>query len=65
MRLEAIHQAVPEDQAAALLDMVVIGILLSSLKGAWDISDEINQLFPECQWTSAEYFLAEAWKGKL
>ncbi|KAI9657634.1 MAG: hypothetical protein M1821_002810 [Bathelium mastoideum] len=62
--LEAVHHAVSDDQASALLKDVAIGILLSSLKGAWDISDELNQLFPDYEFTRAESFLAKAWEGK-
>ncbi|PGH27943.1 hypothetical protein AJ80_00197 [Polytolypa hystricis UAMH7299] len=63
--LEAVHRAVSEDQASALLKMVSIGILLSSSKGAWDSSDELNQLFPDYKFTPIEEFLAKAWEGKL
>ncbi|KAI0206803.1 hypothetical protein F4808DRAFT_454721 [Astrocystis sublimbata] len=59
--LEAVHQAVSEDQAQALLKMVCIGTLLSSSKGAWDSSDEMNQLFPDHKFTPIEEFLSEVW----
>ena len=36
----------------------------SSLKGAWDISDEMNQLFPDYKFTPIEDFLTEVWSGK-
>ncbi|RYO97882.1 hypothetical protein DL765_011007 [Monosporascus sp. GIB2] len=62
--LEAVHRAVSDDQASALLKAVSIGILLSSLKGAWDISDEMNQLFPDYEFTRIEDFLARTWEGK-
>jgi hypothetical protein len=62
--LQAVHKAVLEDQAAALLKAVSIGILLSSSKGAWDISDEWNQLLPDYKFTSKENFLTQAWEGK-
>ncbi|KAH8590954.1 hypothetical protein B0O99DRAFT_654634 [Bisporella sp. PMI_857] len=62
--LEAVHSAVSEDQASALLKAVTIGILQSSLKGAWDISDELNQLFPDYEFTPIEDFLAKTWEGK-
>ncbi|KAI1423678.1 hypothetical protein F5Y12DRAFT_756173 [Xylaria sp. FL1777] len=63
--LEAVHQAVPDDQAQALLKAVCIGTLLSSSKGAWDSSDEMNQLFPEYEFTPIEEFLSKVWGGKL
>ncbi|RYC64224.1 hypothetical protein CHU98_g1993 [Xylaria longipes] len=62
--LEAVHQAVPNDQAQALLKMVCIGTLLSSSKGAWDSSDEMNQLFPEYKFTPIEEFLSKVWDGE-
>jgi hypothetical protein len=62
--LEAVHRAVSADQASALLKAVSIGILLSSSKGAWDISNELNDLFPDYEFTAIEDFLAKAWEGK-
>ncbi|KAI2616660.1 NAD(P)-binding protein [Hypomontagnella submonticulosa] len=62
--LQAVHKAVSEDQASALLKAVSIGILLSSTKGAWDISDEWNQLLPDYKFTPIEDFLGEVWGGK-
>lgn len=43
---------------------VCIGILLSSSKGAWDSSDEFNQILPEYEFTRAEDFLSKVWEGK-
>ncbi|KAI1105977.1 hypothetical protein F4804DRAFT_302512 [Jackrogersella minutella] len=63
--LEAVHSAVSAEEASALLKVVPIGILLSSAKGAWDVSDEMNQLFPEYQFTPPEDFLSKVWEGKL
>ncbi|KAI1085985.1 NAD(P)-binding protein [Rostrohypoxylon terebratum] len=62
--IEAIHQMVSADQAAAFLKAVSIGILLSSSKGAWDISDDMNRLFPDFEFTSIEKFLTGIWEGK-
>ncbi|KAK5628945.1 hypothetical protein RRF57_004660 [Xylaria bambusicola] len=62
--LEAVHQAVPDDQAQALLKAVCIGTLLSSSKGAWESSDEINRLCPEYEFTPIESFLSKVWGGK-
>lgn len=58
------HQAVPDEQFAGLLAEVPIGFLLSSVKGAWDISDELNQLFPECELDRMEEFLIKVWAEK-
>lgn len=62
--LQAVHHAVPDDQAQALLKQVAIGFLLSSSKGAWDVSDDFNQMFPDYEFTSIEDFLTKVWEGK-
>ncbi|RYP70320.1 hypothetical protein DL769_005026 [Monosporascus sp. CRB-8-3] len=62
--LEAVHRAVSRDQASALLKAVSIGVLLSGSKGAWDVSDEWNRLFPDYEFTRIEDFLAKTWEGK-
>ncbi|KAK6514717.1 hypothetical protein TWF281_004913 [Arthrobotrys megalospora] len=62
--LEAVHHAVSDDQAAAMLKAVSIGILLSSTKGAWDISDDWNQVFPDYPFNSIEEFLTKVWAGQ-
>ncbi|KAK8101495.1 hypothetical protein PG999_011869 [Apiospora kogelbergensis] len=61
---QALHKAVSQDQASTFQKMVPIGFLLSSVKGAWDSSNEMNQLFPDHTFTSAEEFLREVWEGK-
>jgi hypothetical protein len=62
--LEAVHHAVSLDEAAALLKMVSVGILLSSTKGAWDVSDDLSKLFPDYQFNPIEDFLKQVWHGK-
>ncbi|KAI1765052.1 NAD(P)-binding protein [Hypoxylon sp. FL1150] len=62
--LKAVHNSIFEGQASALLKEVPIGILLSSTKGAWDISDDFNQIFPDYKFTSIEDFLGKVWEGK-
>ncbi|KAF2476002.1 NAD(P)-binding protein [Lindgomyces ingoldianus] len=52
------------DQLPAMLKTVLIGILLSSVKGAWDVSDAFNQLLPDYEFTKIEDFLANVWEGK-
>lgn len=60
--LEVPHEAVSEDGAATMLEQVTIGMLLSTAKGAWEGSNEMNRLFPEYQFTNLEEFLNEVWK---
>lgn len=61
------HPCFTEDKADQLADMlrtVLIGTLLSSAKGAWDVSDAFNQLLPGYKFTQVEDFLTEVWEGK-
>lgn len=62
--LEAVHNAVSQEDAAALLKMVSIGILTSCTKGAWDVSDDLSSLFPDYQFTSVEDFHRGLWEDK-
>jgi hypothetical protein len=55
------HQA---DKLAAMLKAVMIGTLLSSAKGSWNVTDAFNKLLPDYQFTHVEEFLATVWKGK-
>ncbi|KAH7418612.1 hypothetical protein BKA64DRAFT_739035 [Cadophora sp. MPI-SDFR-AT-0126] len=62
------HPSFSDDQAAqleAVLKTVLIGTLLSSAKGAWEVSDEFNRLLPDFNFTEIEGFLSDAWEGKL
>jgi len=47
-----------------MLKTVLIGTLLSCAKGAWDVSDALNQLLPNYKFTQIEEFLSEVWEGK-
>lgn len=62
--LEKRHRAVSEEQSDRLRKAVSIGILLSSIEGAWDVSSELNQLFHDHEFEKAEEFLSRIWKGK-
>jgi hypothetical protein len=42
----------------------VSGILLAVKAGAFDGSDEWNQLLPDYEFESAEKFLGKVWEGK-
>ncbi|KAH8745960.1 hypothetical protein BGZ57DRAFT_836676 [Hyaloscypha finlandica] len=63
--LETSHPSVTGDHVEEMLKTVLIGTLLSSAKGAWDVSDEFNQLLPDFKFTQIEEFLAQLWEGKL
>ncbi|RDW65624.1 hypothetical protein BP5796_10316 [Coleophoma crateriformis] len=62
-KLESSHPSVTGDQVEKMLKAVLIGTLLSSAKGAWDVSDEINQLLPDFEFTQLEDFLTEVWRA--
>lgn len=58
------HAAVNDEEASALFKLVTIGLVLSSVEGAWDVSNELNQLFPDHQSEDIETFLAGVWGEK-
>lgn len=43
---------------------MVAGMLLGISVGAMSVSDEWNRLLPDLEFTRAEEFLKDAWKGK-
>ncbi|KAE9373150.1 hypothetical protein N431DRAFT_482267 [Stipitochalara longipes BDJ] len=50
--------------ADTLSRMVITGSLLAIARGAWDVSDEWNQLLPQLKLTGIEEFLRKIWEGK-
>jgi len=62
--LEASHPSVAREQVEKMLKTVLIGTLISSAKGAWDVSNELNMLLPDFKFTQIEKFLTEVWEGK-
>ncbi|PTB38410.1 hypothetical protein M441DRAFT_147169 [Trichoderma asperellum CBS 433.97] len=63
-RFEKRHSAISEEEAQYMSKQVVIGILLSSFEGGWDVSGELNQMFPDYKFTTMEDFLSKVWSGK-
>ena len=63
-KLEASHLSIPPEQVEKMLKTVLIGTLLSSVKGAWDISDEFNMLLPDFKFIQMKDFLTRVWEGK-
>ncbi|KAF7531860.1 hypothetical protein G7054_g8478 [Neopestalotiopsis clavispora] len=59
--LQARHPSVAEDEGADMLKTILIGMLLGSTKGAWDVSDDFNQRIPDMKFTDIEKFLTEVW----
>lgn len=62
--LETKHPSYAGGDVDAALKSVLVGMLLSSAKGAWVVSDEFNRLLPDYKFTQVEEFLAEVWEGK-
>jgi hypothetical protein len=60
--LETSHSSVSGDDARIMLKAVLIGTLLSSAKGAWNVSNEFNHLFPDYKFTEIEEFLNKVWR---
>ncbi|KAJ9148506.1 NAD(P)-binding protein [Pleurostoma richardsiae] len=58
------HGAIAEEQASGFFTAVPIGMLLSSVEGAWDVSDELNQLFADYKFEEIDAFLTKVWDGK-
>jgi nucleoside-diphosphate-sugar epimerase len=61
---ETSHPSLSKEQAESMMKGVLIGMLSSSVKGAWDVSDDFNRLFSDYKFTQIEEFLAKVWKGK-
>lgn len=62
--LSASHKAVSKNEAERMLEQVTVGMLLSTAKGAWEGSDEWNQIFPDYRFTSMEDFIVSVWGVK-
>jgi hypothetical protein len=45
--------------------MIIMGTLLATDGGAWDVSNEWNKLLPQVKLTGFEEFLRKHWEGKL
>lgn len=61
---ENLHASISKDQARYVTEQFVMGFLLSSLEGGWDVSGELNQMFPDYEFTKMEDFLSKIWGGK-
>ncbi|KAF9777089.1 hypothetical protein IL306_004636 [Fusarium sp. DS 682] len=56
--------SVPQDQVEAFSKMVIIGTLTAFHRGAWTVSDEWNQIFPDYKFTKVDELLKSAWHDK-
>lgn len=62
--LETRHPSFTGKDAKEALKVVLIGTLVSAVKGCWNVSDEFNRLLPEYKFTQIEEFLAKVWASK-
>ena len=62
--LEARHPSFTGEQAEKALKNVLIGTLVSSVKGGWDVSDGFNRILPDYKFTQLEEFLTRIWEQK-
>ena len=51
-------------EAAKIIEQAYIDILLSSIDGAWEVTDEFNKIFPDYEFIGIDEFLGDVWKGK-
>ena len=58
------HPSFTPEESEALAASFTTGMLLGISVGGLNVSDEWNQLLPNYEFTTAEEFLAEAWRGK-
>ncbi|EOO02584.1 putative -like family protein [Phaeoacremonium minimum UCRPA7] len=56
--------ATTEDEMETVNKTATIGMLISTCRGAWDVTDEWNQILPDYEFTQVEDFLAKVWKGE-
>ena len=58
------HPAFTPEQARALAEKLLSGMVMGIHAGALNVSDEWNKLLPDLQFTQAEAFLKQGWEGK-
>jgi hypothetical protein len=58
------HPSFTPEQIAEFTEYMTAGMLLGISASALSVSDEWNQLLPDCKFTKAEDFLAGFWRGK-
>ncbi|KAK7190888.1 hypothetical protein DPSP01_007850 [Paraphaeosphaeria sporulosa] len=58
------HPVIPQDDREAFSKEFVIMFFKGILRGAWDVSKEWNEKFPEYKFTGLEEYLGRAWEGK-
>lgn len=58
------HPSFTREEIAALAQRMTAGIVLGISANTLSVSDEWNRLLPDYEFTKAEEFLREQWRGK-
>jgi hypothetical protein len=58
------HPVIPREDREKFSIEFVIMFLQGISNGAWNVSDELNQRYPDFEFQSAESYLGKAWEGK-
>jgi len=58
------HCSFDQEQILRIIEAAYTGILLSGTKGAWDVSDEFNKLFPDFMFVGIDDFLGGHWSER-
>jgi hypothetical protein len=58
------HPVIPQEDREKFSEEFMVMFLQGISNGAWNVSDEFNERFPEFKFQSAEGYLEKAWKGK-
>ena len=58
------HPSIPPDVAAGMGKFMTTRLMDAFSSGDHHVGDDWNKLLPDFEFTQAEPFLSEAWKGK-
>ncbi|KAG9190552.1 hypothetical protein G6011_08640 [Alternaria panax] len=58
------HPTVTEDIKESFSKQFIFMFFEAIKRGAWDVSDEFNERYPDYKFMSAEEYLTKAWEGK-
>lgn len=58
------HPTIPKEQQEAFSKQFLVMFFGAIKSGAWDVSGEFNERYPDYHFMSAEEYLTKAWEGK-
>ncbi|RAR12491.1 NAD(P)-binding protein [Stemphylium lycopersici] len=58
------HPTIPEGEQEAFSKLFIVMFFRAIKSGAWDVSAEFNERYPDYKFMSAEEYLTKAWEGK-